>query len=176
MSRRFRFQRQSGQVLVLFAQLLAVAAIVMVFMVDAIPVFMRLSRYQADAIREFENHIVWTPTADDGLGPGYISLISGPWRCSPWVDGGRIYRENLRSRPVICDLLSDFLPPSGSWNARLRRVMRVMLSYQPHPACDGGNAIVARAWVEWRGGPFRLWRFTTIPGPIEVTRAFCELP
>jgi len=36
MSRRFRFQRQSGQVLVLFAQLLAVAAIVMVFMVDAI--------------------------------------------------------------------------------------------------------------------------------------------
>jgi len=139
---------------------------------------MRLSRYQADAIREFENHIVWTPTADDGLGPGYVSLIAGAWQCYPPVDvgqvnEGRIYRENLRSRPVICDLLFDFLPPSGSGDAKLRRVM---LSYQPHPACDGGNAIVARAWVEWRGGPFRLWRFTTIPGPIEVTRAFCELP
>jgi len=171
MSRKRLARRQDGQALVMFAQLLFVAAIVMVFLVDAVLVFTRLSRYQTNAVRLFENHIAWTPTANFGFGPGYLSLTNGEWWCSPRLSPNRIYWADLAYGPARCFLLTDYLLPMPDV-----QLDEVGLYVQSHPACDGGSAIVARAIVWWVGPPVRLWRFNLTPSPIEVTRAFCALP
>lgn len=172
MSRKRLARRQDGQALVMFAQLLFVAAIVMVFLVDAVLVFMRLSRYQANAIWLFENHIAWTPTANFGFGPGYLSLTNGEWRCPPPLSPSHIHWADLAHLGhARCFLLLDYIPPMPDV-----RLAEVGLSVQSHPACDGGSAIVARAIVQWAGPSVRLWRFNLTPSPIEVTRAFCALP
>jgi hypothetical protein len=159
-----------GQVLTIYAMLMVVMAMVVVFLVDAIPAFDMLALFHSHAVGLSDRAVQWVATTSSQEGPsGYlIYFAQDPY--DPYYgiaycmtpDGFQIRVSDVRDGRVFC-----YAP----------RWIRPSLSYATSlPACGGvGEAIVVRTEVHWPASWPRphLMGMTFTPRPVVVTRVFC---
>jgi catechol 2,3-dioxygenase-like lactoylglutathione lyase family enzyme len=159
-----------GQVLVIYAMLMVVMAMVVVFLVDAIPAFDMLTLFHSHAVGLSDGAVQWVATASAQGDPGgyLIYFAQDPYDPHHGIaycatpDGPQIRVSDVRDGRVFC-----YAP----------RWIRPSLSYATGlPACGGaGEALVVRTEVDWPAywqRP-RLMGVTFTPRPVVVTRVFC---
>jgi hypothetical protein len=159
-----------GQALTIYAMLMAVMAMAIAFLVDAIPTFDRLALFHSHAVRLSDDAVRWVATASSRGDPGGYLIYSardsrdplyGVAHCvSP--SGYPIRVSDVRDGRVFC-YARGWIMPSLSYATGL-------------PACGGaGEALVVRTEVGWPAywqRP-RLMGVAFTPRPVVVTRVFC---
>jgi hypothetical protein len=159
-----------GQVLTIYAMLMVVMAMVVVFLVDAIPAFDMLALFHSYAVGLSDDAVHWVATTGSQGDPGgyltYFAWDPGDpyWGIAYCVSpsGLQIRVSDVRNGLVYC-YAPGWIRPSLSYATSL-------------PACGGvGEAIVVRTEVHWPAywpRP-RLMGMTFTPRPVVVTRVFC---
>jgi hypothetical protein len=157
-------------VLTIYAMLMVVMAMVVVFLVDAIPAFDMLTLFHSHAVGLSDGAVHWVATTGSQGDPGgyLIYFARDPydpyWTIAYCVSpsGFQIRVSDVRNGMVYC-YAPRWIRPSLSYATGLR-------------ACGGvGEAIVVRTEVDWPAywqRP-RLMGVTFTPRPVVVTRVFC---
>jgi hypothetical protein len=150
--------------------LMAVMAMAIAFLVDAIPTFDRLALFHSYAVELSDGAVRWVATTSTQGDPGgyLIYFTTDPY--NPHY--GATYCVSPSGYPIRVSDVRD-----GRVFCYAPRWIRPSLSYATGlPACGGaGEALVVRTEVGWPAywQPPRLMGVAFTPRPVVVTRVFC---